>query len=285
MNKFKALLRGMLARKSSDVSTDSAEVIRELVSVRLDESGALSHQINKSDKYRISNLKIAGDLNSTDVGFLRSMSRLEVLDLSDARIVVGGNYYIKSLYCQNENDAMGLYMFHRNACLRSITFPKSVRFVRAFAFRRCTALSEVHFSDVLELIGERAFSYCESLLSIQFPSSLKTIRDMAFTHCKQLRNLKLPDSVTDIGNYAFGDCPALESVRLSASLQNLGAEVFKGCLRLSSVHAAGLTPALAKTNAFDGVDVERCTLFVAKGCREKYATAGGWKVFKHIVEE
>ena len=224
-------------------------------------------------------------MDSTDVGYLRNMPHLEVLDLSDARIVVGGDYYIKSLYCQNENDVIGLYMFHRNASLRSIIFPKSVRIVRAFAFRRCTLLSEVHFSEVLELIGERAFSYCESLRTVQFPSSLKYIRDMAFTHCKQLKAIQFPESVVSIGSYVFEDCPALTSICLSSSLQNIGSDVFNGCLQLTSIHAACMVPALAKTNTFDGIDVEHCTLFVPKGSKERYTVAGGWKVFKHIIEE
>lgn len=258
---------------------------KNLLDVRLDSPGTLARHLGKGNLQNISQLKILGNLDSTDVGVLRNMSHLEVLDLSEARIVVGGDYYIKSLYCQNENDVMGLYMFHRHASLRTIYFPKDIRVVRAFAFRRCVALTEVHFSDVLEQIEERAFSHCEALQSLSFPASLKNIRDMAFMHCKSLKSVELPGSVVKIGNYAFGDCVALASVSLSASLKEVGMDVFMGCKRLEKIHVLGKTPAFANTNSFDGINVEQCTLFVPKGTKEQYRVANGWRCFKHIEEE
>lgn len=285
MNSFKTLLHNILPKKDEKTSQANLDVLQTLISVQVDKAGTLSQHIDKVGKSRISRLKVNGDLNSTDVRSIREMPHLEVLDLADARIVVGGDYYMKALYCQNEEDAIGLYMFHRNATLREITFPKDVRVVRAFAFRRCVSLSDVHFSEVVEQIGERAFSYCEALGSIQFPESLKSIREMAFTHCMSLRSVELPDSVDNLGDYVFADCPVLLSVSLSSSLQNVGSGIFAGCTRLSAIHAKGVNPAFAKSSSFEGVNVEACILYVPKGQKEKYATANGWKVFKRIVEE
>ncbi len=285
MNKLKTLLHNIFPKGGVDASEKSVEILKERLSVKLEKAGSLSLSIGEKNNLRIAHLKIEGDLNSNDVGFLRSMTNLETLDLSAANIVVGGDYYIKSLYCQTEDDTIGLYMFHRHAHLRSMVFPRDVRIVRAFAFRRCTALREVHFSDVLEMIGERAFSYCGSLESICFPATLKTIREMAFKHCESLKAMNLPDSVDTIGDYAFADCPSLTSVILSSSLRNLGMEIFAGCTHLSSIHAKGCTPAFAKSSSFDGLNLQSCTLYVPKGTKEKYAEANGWKAFKNIVEE
>lgn len=287
MKVFKKLLKKIFSHCEEEPSHGDGDRIlsKELLVVHLDSSGSLSQRLGKGNLQNISRLKILGNLNSTDVGVLRSMSHLEILDLSEARIVVGGDYYIKSLYCQNENDVIGLYMFHRHTSLRSIYFPKDVRVVRAFAFRRCVALTEVHFSDALEQIEERAFSHCEALQSLCFPASLKNIRDMAFMHCKSLKSVELPSSVVKIGNYAFGDCPALVSIILSASLNEVGMEAFTQCKSLVKIHTRGKVPAFANTNSFAGIDVDRCTLFVPKGTKELYCVADGWRGFKHIVEE
>jgi len=279
------ILSELLSKMGVMSRREDREILKELLVVKLDEAGTLSRHVDEPNRLRVSRMKIEGDLDSTDVGILRSMPNLENLDLSDARIIVGGDYYIKSLYCQNENDAMGLYMFHRHAKLRSILFPKDVRFVRAFAFRRCTALTEVHFSNVLESIGERAFSYCESLEELRFPATLKQIRLLAFVNCKSLKTLVLPDSVESIDYCAFGNCTALTSATLSSSLKDVGTEVFKGCDRLVSVHVRGTEPAFAKSDAFDGLNLDTCTLYVPKGTRARYSMANGWKNFKHIVEE
>lgn len=283
MDSFKTLLRKIFS-KGHQTSHGDEGVKQDMVTLKLDCAGLLSRKLTQG-KEDISRMKLVGDLDSTDVKLLRSLPRLEALDLSEARIVVGGDYYIKNLYCQNENDTMGLYMFHRCTHLKTIIFPRAVKVVRAFAFRRCMALSEVHFSDVLEQIGERAFSYCASLQAVQFPASLKSIREMAFMHCKMLKSVELPDSVKSIGFCAFGDCPALISVSLSSSLQNLDSEVFRDCVRLGSIHAKGMVPAFAKSDTFDGVEKDKCILYVPKGTKEMYSTANGWKVFKHIVEE
>lgn len=257
----------------------------EVVTVEQVVAGTLCRHIGKNKDRHVVQMKVSGELNSSDVYFLRNMPRLEILDLSDAQIVEGGNYYIESMYCQNRNDTMGLYMFYRCAQLYSIVFPKSVRMVRSCAFRRCTSLKEVVFSDVMEKIGECAFSYCESLESIQFPASLEIIQDMAFAHCKSLRSVELPDSVTTLGKNVFEDCQTLTSVILSSSLQSVGAEVFKGCLHLAAIHAKGKVPADAAPDAFDGMDVEGCVLYVPRGTKHAYAIADGWWNFENIVEE
>ena len=175
MKSAKELLQTMLSKIGGGFSSASVEVLTELVTIQLDEAGTLSKRIGDDKRLAISRMKVIGALDSSDVKCLRNMPQLEELDLLDARIVTGGCYYIEAWYCQNEQDVMGLYMFHRNAKLKSIIFPKGVLAIRPMAFRRCSALSEVVFSPVLERIDDRAFSYCDSLEQLSFPPALQTI--------------------------------------------------------------------------------------------------------------
>ena len=52
-------------------------------------AGKLSSQL-KVQKDEITHLTIQGEINGTDIGFIRSLSNLEVLDLTNARFVEGG---------------------------------------------------------------------------------------------------------------------------------------------------------------------------------------------------
>ena len=306
MKSPKELLQTMLSKVGDGSTSATVDILKELITIQLDEAGTLSKRIGDGKKLAISRMKVIGALDSSDVKCLRNMPQLEMLDLTDARIVTGGCYYIEAWYCQNEEDMMGLYMFHRNAKLRSILFPKGVLAVRPMAFRRCSSLSEVVFSPVLERIDDRAFSYCDSLEQVSFPPVLKTIGARAFSHCKSLKMIQC-ESVINIGGYAFSDCPSLSSVNFGSALQNIGdmafagtaltsvcfpaslkemgTDVFKECRLLTAIHMSSSVPPFAKSDTFEGMNTDACTLFVPKGAKNNYWLANGWEKFKNIVEK
>ena len=291
MKSPKELLQTMLSKVGGGNSSSAVEILQELVTIQLDEAGTLSTRIGDDKKLGISRMKVKGALDSSDVKCLRKMPRLEMLDLADARIVTGGSYYIDAWYCQNEENMMGLHMFHHKDKLKSIIFPKGVVAVRPMAFRRCSALSDVVFSPVLEKIEDRAFSYCDSLKQVSFPPALKTIGIGAFGHCKSLKTI-LCESVVNIEELAFNDCPSLLSVNFGSALQNIGdmafagssltsvslpaslktmgSKVFNGCRQLSAIHIASSVPPVAKQDTFDGINLAACTLYVPKGAKDNY---------------
>jgi len=66
--------------------------------------GTLSTYIPSNEKYSITSLTLTGDLNGIDIRFIREMAgrdpygyitdgKLSVLDLSNANIVAGGDFY------------------------------------------------------------------------------------------------------------------------------------------------------------------------------------------------
>ena len=44
-------------------------------------------------------------------------------------------------------------------------------------------------------------------------------------------------------------------------------------------------PPFAKSDTFEGMNTDACTLFVPKGAKDNYWLADGWEKFKNIVEE
>ena len=87
----------MLLGSTAILAADDG-LITTQVPIKLDEAGTLPSKISASEKYLITNLKIVGKINGTDLKFIREMAgcdvngketdgKLSILDLSDAKIV------------------------------------------------------------------------------------------------------------------------------------------------------------------------------------------------------
>ena len=82
------------------------DLITRQITIKLDKAGTLPDKIGSSKKYKITNLKIVGEINGTDWRLIcdmasddeygRTKGKLSTLDLSDAKIVGGGNSYINT---------------------------------------------------------------------------------------------------------------------------------------------------------------------------------------------
>lgn len=225
-------------------------LITKQVTVTLDEAGTLPNKIGSDQKYKITNLKVVGEINGTDVRLIRNMAgiiyhpdtcrgKLTTLDLSEAKIVRGGMSY--------DND--GEYSYD-------------------------TGDNE---------IGDYFF-YGSSLTNLKLPEGLVSIGNCAFQYCRALKSLEIPSSVKSIGNCAFFDCTSLTSVEIPSEGANLGKEVFYGCSSLSYLYINRDTPLSITETFFRDVDKTKCLLYVPMDAYEKYHTANLWSNFSHIVE-
>jgi len=229
-------------------------------------------QLLGDDCLNITSLKVVGPINGDDVRCLRQMlggggfydpekGKLATLDLSEASIVEGGEWYYEASptgQFYTSNNAIGDYMFRRCANLQNITLPIGITSIgyRAFlycdslvsidipdgvssigndAFSGCSSLTSVTMSDGVTSIGESAFSDCTSLTSINIPNSVTSISDYVFAGCTSLTSINIPDGVTSIGNGAFSYCSALKSINIPDGVTSIGNEVFLYCSSLTSV--------------------------------------------------
>ena len=172
------------------------DLITRQITLKLTEAGTLPNKIVSSKKYLVTNLKIIGEINGTDLRFIREMAgrdaegnstsgNLSVLDLSEARIVEGGDYYYKRdyKYFTTSNDIIGVYTFSGCSSLTSVNIPSSVTEIRDSTFPGCSSLTSVNIPSSVTKIGKNAFQYCTSLTSINIPSSVTEIGDKAFFYC------------------------------------------------------------------------------------------------------
>ncbi len=243
------MLLGCLAIHAAD-----GDLITKQITIKLEEAGTLPSKIGDTKKYKITNLKIMGEINGTDLRFIREMAgcdykgmgtegKLVTLDLSEAKIVEGGDFYYgyydyydhHSYYYTTSDDVIGDYAFSGCSSLTSLTLPSSVTSIGGHAFEKCSGLTSLTLPSSVTSIGEFAFRYCSGLTSLTIPSGVTTIDYYAFADCRGLTSLTLPSSVTSIGGHAFAWCSGLTSLTLHSSVTSIGDYAFAWCSGLTSL--------------------------------------------------
>ena len=146
------------------------------VTIKLDEAGTLPYKISANEKNLITNLKIVGKINGTDLKFIREMAgrdyygkktdgKLSILDLSEAKIVEGGSAYISyNGFCQyTYNDRLGYYAFYGCSGLTSLTIPSGVTWIGWYAFNGCSGLTSIYvYPENLPELGTDIFTGCDA---------------------------------------------------------------------------------------------------------------------------
>ena len=260
------VLLGSLAIQAADDG-----LITEQITIKLDEAGTLPDKISANEKNLITNLKIVGKINGTDLKFIREMAgrvneektdgKLSILDLSEAKIVAGGDAYVR--YGDNyytSNDKLGDWAFYGCSGLTSLTLPSSVT-----------------------SIGNDAFTGCSGLTSMTLPSGVTSIGDYAFYGCSGLTSLTLPSGVTSIGNYAFYGCRGLTSMTIPSGVTVIGEGAFRGCSGLTSIYVYPENLPELESGIFSGCNAQNCTVYVPKGTYDDYK-ASEFGYFEKIVE-
>ena len=316
---FKGLFLAIVFIVLGSLSIQAADgLITKQITIKLEKAGTLPDKIGSTKKKQITNLKIIGEINGTDLRMIREMAgkdvrgndtdgMLSVLDLSDAKIVEGGDYYyIDYPYYSTSNDKIGDYTFYGcsvltsltlpsglteigegafAACsgLTSLTLPSGVTSIGNYAFSGCRGLTSLTLPSGVTKIGGGAFFNCSGLTSLTLPSGVTEIGDLTFTACSGLTSLTLPSGVTSIGDYAFYDCSGLTSITLPSGLTSIGDDAFQYCSGLTSIYV--YTEKLPKMgrDVFDGCDAKKCTVYVPKGTYDDYWLSE-FGYFENIVE-
>jgi len=157
--------------------------------------------------------------------------------------------------------------------IKSITIPKTVRFLKAGTFNRCQGLEDIvvaedhpefasvdgvmfdkqktkllaigsgrsgHYrvSDTTTAIGQLAFSNCTDLNRVTIPESVADIggfQGAAFLGCSKLERIDIPDTVTNIGQKSFQDCSSLQQLTIPPKVTAIPFGLFWRCGNLTSV--------------------------------------------------
>ena len=245
---FKGLFLAIVFIVLGSLSIPAADgLITKQITIKLEKAGTLPDKIGSTKKKQITNLKIIGEINGTDLRMIREMAgkdvrgndtdgMLSVLDLSEAKIVAGGDAYVR--YGDNHytsNDKLGDHVFYDCSGLTSLTLPSGLTEIGVGAFEACSGLTSITLPSGVTSIGECAFIYCRGLTSITLPSGVTKIGNDAFEACSGLTSLTLPSGLTEIGHGAFQDCSGLTSLTLPSGVTEIGDLTFTACSGLTSL--------------------------------------------------
>ena len=269
----------------------------EPVFVEVQSAGSLSSLIEDSQKNQITDLTITGNLNGTDIRFIREMAgrdvegnetegTLSVLDLSGATIVSGGDYYYKQYFEYKTSDnEIGENMFI-DCGLSSIVMPDDITVIGTGAFKGCANLVSASISEKVTNIKSSAFEGCSQLESVVFPQNITELGSLSFKGCKALKTFTFP-KVTSLADEILSGCDALVSVTIPETVTAVGSLVFAGCIKLAEIYvAASLPPDIGWSwQPFQNVDKNTCKLFIPAGSLASYNSAKEWGDFTNKIEE
>ena len=253
------MLLGCLAIHAAD-----GDLITKQITIKLEKAGTLPSKISDTKKYKITNLKIMGEINGTDLRFIREMAgrdergsstegKLATLDLSGSKIVKGGNYYyyIYGGGYYTSDDVIGDYAFIDCSGLTSLTLPSSVTTICKDAFSSCSGLTSLTLPSSVSSIDAYAFYGCKNLKECNclLDSDLETylarthdywifipVDEIKYYHNGQeLTKLEIPSGVDKIGSYSFYKGVNLTSLTLPSSVTTIGYCAFYGCSGLTSL--------------------------------------------------
>ena len=170
------------------------------------EAGRLKDIIPEEDKYNITSLILCGEINGDDVAFIRDMAgfngdskvtegKLEILDLTNVRVVEGGNY---------------------DPFFYPTTKTSTDKFGEA-PFSCCTTLREVYLPATLKAIPIACFIRCSNLQKIQIPNSITEIGELAFND-----QLAPGLSIGSIYPEKLGGTMVIDSLTVPSHLESIG---------------------------------------------------------------
>ena len=168
--------------------------LAESLSITLTSAGTLSTRLPRAYYSGVTELKLSGPINGSDINELNSMSNLEVLDLSDAKITNGGDSYY---------GGSGVYLYFTSD-------QNSSKKVNGKIYYYCNNLT-------------RAFYDNKAIKTVYFPkdSNIKEIGDAAFFN-SNIETIYIGDNIQKLNIKPFGNCYNLKNVIVNSLFYTTG---------------------------------------------------------------
>ena len=232
-------------------------------SVHVATAGTLESFVGTSNKDLVEELTVTGNLNFIDFEFIKTMSNLQLLDLSGLdnttlpasclegttipTVVLPWNltaipnraFYqsgITSIYIPETVQTIGEYAFYQCQSIKGdLVMPNATTSIGDYCFEKCTFDGTLTLGEGVQTIGKSAFASCSKFTGdLVISNSVTTIGKYAFYKCSGFTgNLIIGDGVVNIDNYAFQHCSGLSgNIVLGNKLATIGVSAFEGCSSL-----------------------------------------------------
>ena len=175
--------------------------------------------------------------------------------------------------------------------LTSVTIPETIESIGENSFSGCRGLTSLTIPHSVKSIGKTAFRDCDGLTTLSLPASIKNYGTDSFAACSELTSIQFEEGAEIIGQDICYACDKLEEILIPGSVKNIVDGAFRCCPNLKSVTSLIENPFPISEYCFLNSNLDfnpekwtTATLYVPKGCKEKYASISGWLLFKNIVE-
>lgn len=298
----------ILASNTSDTRT-----------INVTTAGKLPTLLPQDERGYVVNLTLTGKLNGTDFNILRTMAtdqKLQVLDLSGANIVSGGESYYSNYGTDyyTKNNEFGYALFNGCKKIQKIVLPNSLVTIGQCAFWYCTSLKTIVIGSKVTTIKPGLWGGCRQLTDVQINnnsnfhlangilynkdyttiiaalltwnygnltirSGVKEIQYEAFSFCSNLTSVSFPSSVTTIGDTAF-EYTGITSVNFTSSITSIGSFAFSGCKSLKQLDLTPLKVTSLAYGLFMTSNIE--IVYLPKTLVEMKQTVFSGTPLKHI---
>lgn len=219
-----------------------ANCTSNITSYNVSTPGTLNSLINSGDYANITSLRLTGELNDTDIAFIKqNLTAVKTLDLLNASFANNnintqfqGNTWVTLILPQStknlENRA-----FQESKNLRSIVLPEGLLSIGQNTFNNCTSLQDIILPSTLETIGSYAFYYCQALKKITIPDRVQYITQYVFDECTSLEYVNIGNGVKEISTFTpFNNCKNIKTLIIGNALTVLPS-VFSNIPQLTDV--------------------------------------------------
>ena len=224
------------------------------------EAGTLSSLIPASKMYKITELKLSGELNVEDLKVIRRMGacyksisssegrydgHLQYLDLSDIKFVGEGTFTCSRLK-QDFKSGYGDYIFSDMISLRRIKLPTYMTEMGRHIFDGCDNLTSLTLPSKLtskeyNVVSALDIQNCNHLINIMIDDSnphyssdgyalFNKDKSKIIFVVNAVSEFSIPTSVTGFGQGAFSYCRYLKTLRLPSSLKDIDDFSFNSCV-------------------------------------------------------
>lgn len=239
--------------------TSIGAISSPLVEVSLLEPGSLGTEVlyNVDHLLDVRHLKVKGQMNEADWGYIKMMNNLSVLDLSEAqttkvpdnifadrahlflhRVVLPeglksiGECAFKYTYIDKINFPSSLETIEgeafANSCISEAMLPESALNLNRGIFYSCLSLKKASLPSTLTTIPEKMFMCSGTLTDCPLPPALQVVKDHAFYQCWTY-STTIPESLTTIEGNAFCETSIKEVHLGNSPITTLGSGAFANC--------------------------------------------------------
>lgn len=196
----------------------------------------------------------SGCRNLHEINFPASVKRipLETLVWNEAFETINLPEGLEEISIERNFD---IFYCASQGALKSIFFPRSLRYIPAGIFRNCSKLKsfDVHPDNPYYMTAEDG-ALCtkgmKELVSVPngnresyiVPDGIEVIQPSVFWHFHKLKDVTLPESLQKIGMRAFDSCESLAELTIPANVTTIEERVFDDCKRLTTITMLPLLP-------------------------------------------